>query len=111
MKMKKEIFKQLDYWCEQYKIANDINHDLKETARISENIKALERVLEMKRFIKIGGMWLTVENLKELTELLETQETTDKEDPGGYCIFGENYDYEIRVNKDYDLILEDVTRY
>lgn len=36
----------------------------------------------MKRFIKIGGTWLTVENLKELTELLETQETTDKEDPG-----------------------------
>lgn len=62
----------------------------------------------MKRFIKIGGMWLTVENLKELTELLETQETTDKEDPGGYCIFSENYDYEIRVNKDYDLILEGV---
>lgn len=56
-------------------------------------------------------MWLTVENLKELIELLETQETTDKEDPGGYCIFGENYDYEIRVNKDYDLILEEVVRY
>lgn len=65
----------------------------------------------MKRFIKIGGMWLTVENLKELTELLEKQETTDKEDPDSYCIFGENYDYEIRVNKDYDLILEGVTRY
>lgn len=63
----------------------------------------------MKRFVKIGGMWLTVENLKELTELLETQETTDKEDQGSYCIFGKNYDYEIRVNKDYDLILEDVT--
>lgn len=65
----------------------------------------------MKRKIKIGGMWLTVENLKELTELLETQETTDKEDPDSYCIFGKNYDYEIRVNQDYDLILEDVTRY
>lgn len=65
----------------------------------------------MERNIKIGGMWLTVENLKELTGLLETQETTDKEDPGGYCIFGENYDYEIRVNKDYDIILEDVVRY
>ena len=64
----------------------------------------------MKRKIKIGGIWLTVENLKELTELLEAQETTDKEDPGGYCIFGENYDYEIRVNKDYDLILEEVTK-
>lgn len=64
-----------------------------------------------RRKIKIGGMWLTVENLKELTELLETQETTDKEAPGGYCIFGENYDYEIRVNKDYDLILEEVTGY
>lgn len=65
----------------------------------------------MKRFIKIGGMWLTVENLKELTELLETQETTDKEDPGVYCIYRENCDYEIRVNKDYDLILEGVERY
>ena len=65
----------------------------------------------MKRKIKIGGMWLSVENLKELTELLETQETTDKEDPGCYCIFSENYDYEIIVNKDYDIILEEVTRY
>lgn len=65
----------------------------------------------MKRKMKIGDYWLTVENLKELTELLETQETTDKEAPGGYCIFSENYDYEIRVNKDYDLILEEVTRY
>lgn len=65
----------------------------------------------MKCKIKIGGMWLTVENLKELTELLETQETTDKEEPGGYCIFGANYDYEIRVSKDYDLILEEVTSY
>lgn len=64
-----------------------------------------------RRKIKIGGMWLSVENLKELTELLETQETTDKEDPGGYCIFGQNYDYEIRVDKDYDLILEEVTKY
>ena len=47
MEMKQEIFNQLDYWCEQYKIANDINHDLKESARISENIKALERVLRV----------------------------------------------------------------
>lgn len=46
-KMKQEIFNLLDYWCEQYKIANDINHDLKESARISENIKALERVLRL----------------------------------------------------------------
>ena len=61
-----------------------------------------------RRKIKIGGMWLTVENLKELTALLETQETTDKEDPGSYCIFSENYDYEIRVDKDYDLILEEL---
>ena len=65
----------------------------------------------MKRFIKIGGTWLTVENLKELTELLETQETTDKEESGGYCIWGENYEYEIRVNKDYDIILEEVKKY
>ena len=64
-----------------------------------------------RRKMKIGGMWLTVENLKELTELLETQETTDKEDHGSYCIFGEHHDYEIRVDKDYDLILEEVTRY
>ena len=56
-------------------------------------------------------MWLTVENLKELTEMLETQETTDKEEPGGYCIWGENYEYEIRVSKDYDLILEEVKKY
>lgn len=45
--MKQEIFELLNYWCMQYKIANDVNHDLKETARISENIKALERVLRL----------------------------------------------------------------
>ena len=45
--MKQELFNQLNYWCEQYKIANDINRDLKESARISENIKALERVLRL----------------------------------------------------------------
>lgn len=47
MEMKQELFGQLDYWCEQYKIANDVNHDLKESARISENIKALERALKV----------------------------------------------------------------
>lgn len=85
--MKQEIFNQLNYWCEQYKIANDINHDLKESARISENIKALEKVLKLlwkeaykvkRRKIKIGGMWLTVEDLKELESILEMQETTAK---------------------------------
>lgn len=45
--MKEEIFKLLGYWCTQYKIANDVNHDMKESARISENIKALERVLKL----------------------------------------------------------------
>ena len=45
--MKQELFNQLNYWCTQYKIANDVNHDLKESARISKNIKALERVLRL----------------------------------------------------------------
>ena len=38
MEMKQELFNQLDYWCEQYKIANDINRDLKESTRISKNM-------------------------------------------------------------------------
>ena len=64
-----------------------------------------------RRKIKIGGTWLTVENLKELTELLETQETTDKEPKGKYC-YTSNYDieYNYKIDDDYDVILEEIRR-
>ena len=65
----------------------------------------------MKRKIKIGGTWLTVENLKELTELLETQETTDKEPKGEY-FYTSGYDteYSYKIDDDYDVILEKIIR-
>lgn len=51
-----------------------------------------------RRKIKIGSTWLTVENLKELTALLETQETTDKEPKGKYIYTSDSdteYKYKI----------------
>lgn len=65
----------------------------------------------MKRKIKIGGMWLTVEDLKELTELLETQETTDKEPKGKYIYTsGSDTEYKYKIDEEYDVILEEIRR-
>ena len=44
----------------------------------------------MKRKIKIGGVWLTLEDLKELESILEIQETTDKEPKGKYSYISKN---------------------
>ena len=65
----------------------------------------------MKRKIKIGGVWLTVENLKELKSILEVQETTDKEPKGEYC-YTSDYDIEYiyKIDDDYDVILEEIRR-
>ena len=65
----------------------------------------------MKRYLKIGDTWLTVGNLKELLELLEIQETTDKEEPGSYLMFGECGSYDLYVDNDYNLIIVEVTSY
>ena len=64
-----------------------------------------------RRKIKIGGMWLTVENLKELTELLETQETTDKEPKGKYCYTSDSdTEYNYKIDEEFDVILEKIRR-
>ena len=66
---------------------------------------------KMKRKIKIGGMWLTVENLKELTEILETQETTDKEPNGEYCYTSDSdIEYTYIIDEEFDVILEEIRR-
>lgn len=65
----------------------------------------------MKRKIKIGGMWLTVEDLKELTQLLETQETTDKEPKGEYFYASDHdIEYSYKIDEEYDVILEKIRR-
>ena len=65
----------------------------------------------MKRKIKIGGVWLTLEDLKELKSILELQETTDKEPKGKYC-YTSNSDteYNYRIDDEYDVILEEIRR-
>lgn len=65
----------------------------------------------MKRMIKIGGMWLTLEDLKELEMILEVQETTDKE-PKGRCWYtsDSNIEYNYKIDDDYDVILEEIRR-
>lgn len=64
-----------------------------------------------RRKIKIGGMWLTLEDLKELTELLETQETTDKEQKGEYCYTSNsNIEYSYKIDEEFDVILEKIRR-
>ena len=65
----------------------------------------------MKRKIKIGGIWLTVEDLKELESILEVQETTDKEQKGEYCYTSDSdTEYIYKIDEDYDVILEKIRR-
>ncbi len=65
----------------------------------------------MKRKIKIGGMWLTVENLKELESILELQETTDKEQKGKYSYTsGSDIEYNYKIDEEYDVVLEEIRR-
>ena len=65
----------------------------------------------MKRKIKIGGMWLTVENLKELENILELQETTDKEPKGKYSYTSDSdTEYNYKIDEEFDVILEEIRR-
>ena len=65
----------------------------------------------MKRKIKIGGVWLTVEDLKELKSILVLQETTDKEPKGKYCYTsGSDIEYNYKIDEEYDVILEEIRR-
>ena len=65
----------------------------------------------MKRKIKIGGMWLTLDDLKELESILELQETTDKESKGEYYYTSNsNIEYNYKIDEDYDVILEEIRR-
>lgn len=65
----------------------------------------------MKQKIKIGGMWLTLKDLKELESILDNQETTDKEPKGKYC-YTSDYDaeYSYKIDKDFDVILVEIRR-
>ena len=65
----------------------------------------------MKRKIKIGGTWLTVEDLKELKSILEIQETTDKEPKGEYFYTSDSdTEYSYKIDEEYDVILEEIRR-
>jgi hypothetical protein len=65
----------------------------------------------MKHKIKIGGMWLTVENLKELESILEVQETTDKEPEGKYSYTSvSDIEYNYKIDDEHDVILEEIRR-
>lgn len=65
----------------------------------------------MKRKIKIGGVWLTLEDLKELESILEVQETTDKAIKSEYCYTsGYDTEYSYKIDDDYDVILEKIRR-
>lgn len=65
----------------------------------------------MKRKIKIGGMWLTLEDLKELESIIEVQETTDKEPKGKYCYTSDSdTEYKYKIDEEFDVILEEIRR-
>lgn len=65
----------------------------------------------MKRKIKVGGTWLTREDLKELESILEVQETTDKEPKGKYCYTsGFDTEYIYKIDKEFDVILDKIRR-
>ena len=65
----------------------------------------------MKRKIKIGGIWLIVDDLKELESILELQETTDKEPKGKYSYTSNsNTEYIYKIDEEFDVILEEIRR-
>ena len=65
----------------------------------------------MKRKIKTGGVWLTLDDLKELESILEVQETTDKEPEGEYSYTSDSdTEYIYKIDEDYDVILEKIRR-
>ena len=66
---------------------------------------------KMKRKIKIGGVWLTLDDLKELERILEMQETTDKDQKGEYFYTSDSdIEYSYKIDDDYDVILEEIRR-
>lgn len=73
--------------------------------------KTERKAKEMKRKIKIGGVWLTLEDLKELESILEMQETTDKEPKGKYSYTSNSdIEYNYKIDEEYDVILEEIRR-
>ena len=65
----------------------------------------------MKRKIKIGGVWLTLDDLKELESILEVQETTDKEPKGEYFYTSDSDPaYKDKIDEEFDVILEEIRR-
>ena len=65
----------------------------------------------MKRKIKIGGVWLTLKDLKELESIIEMQETTDKEPKGEYCYTSDSdIEYSYKIDEEFDVILEEIRR-
>lgn len=65
----------------------------------------------MKRNIKIGGVWLTLEDLKELESILSVQETTDKEPKGVYFYTSDSdTEYIYKIDEEYDVILEKIKK-
>lgn len=64
-----------------------------------------------RRKIKIGGMWLTVEDLEELKSILGLQETTDKEPKGKYSYTSDHdTEYSYKIDEEFDVILEEIRR-
>lgn len=64
----------------------------------------------MKRKIKVGGVWLTLKDLKQLESILEIQETTDKEQKGKYCCIPDDTKYYYEIDEEFDVILEKIRR-
>ena len=60
------------------------------------------------KVLKLGKYWLTVENLETLKNLLEVQETADKEPTGDYVLSDGYSEYYYRVNENYNIIIEKI---
>lgn len=64
-----------------------------------------------RRKIKIGSVWLTIEDLKELESILEVQETTDKEPKGEYFYTSvSDTEYKYKIDKEFDVVLKEIRR-
>ena len=65
----------------------------------------------MKWKIKIGCVWLTLKDLKELESILDVQETTDKEQKGKYSYTSDSdIEYIYKIDEECVVILEEIRR-
>lgn len=64
---------------------------------------------DYKLHIEEKDNWLTIETLTTLKEILENQDTTNREEPGEYVLTDDNdIQYFYEIDEDYDVIVKEI---